>query len=219
MKRPNREFSIFTLSAMDVLAMATGTFVLIVVILMPYYRKTFYANAELEGIKVAAASSLAEVEALQRQADGARAAADEVERRAESLEATAAELERIIITQQDNTTQAKAKASDNEKRIAEMEELVDQRVIEELDLVFVIDTTRSMGPALRELALSRRSIVRILERLVPSLRIGFVSYRDRDTGLPPLRIFPLTPTDTSLSRILNFAADLKISPRPSRTPQ
>ena len=45
MKRPNRSISIFSMSALDVLAMATGVFVLLLVMLMPYYRKTFDANA------------------------------------------------------------------------------------------------------------------------------------------------------------------------------
>ena len=48
MKRPSRELSIFSLSALDVLAMATGTFVLLMVILMPYYRMSFDANAAIE---------------------------------------------------------------------------------------------------------------------------------------------------------------------------
>ncbi len=39
MRRRSRETSIFNMSALDLLAMATGTFVLIVVILLPYYRK------------------------------------------------------------------------------------------------------------------------------------------------------------------------------------
>ena len=52
MKRRSRELSIFNLSALDVLATATGVFVLLVVMLMPYYRKSFDANAEIEDATV-----------------------------------------------------------------------------------------------------------------------------------------------------------------------
>ena len=92
-----------------------------------------------------------------------------------------------------------------------------QQVIEAIDLVFVIDTTASMGPVIRELAVSMRSIVRVLQRLVPSVRIGVSAYKDRDTGLPPVITFPLTPTDPFLPRIVGFVESLEASPIGSRT--
>jgi hypothetical protein len=46
MRRRNRSISILSMSALDVLAMASGVFVLLLVILMPYYRKTMDAHAE-----------------------------------------------------------------------------------------------------------------------------------------------------------------------------
>jgi hypothetical protein len=92
-----------------------------------------------------------------------------------------------------------------------------QQVIEAIDLMFVIDTTASMTPVIRELAVSMRSIVRILQRLVPSVRIGVSAYKDRDTGLPPVVTFPLTPTDPHLPRIIGFIESLEGSPIGSRT--
>ena len=62
MRRPSRTVSIFTLSALDVLAMATGVFVLLVVMLMPYYRKTFDAGAEMEGLRLGISEMQAEIE-------------------------------------------------------------------------------------------------------------------------------------------------------------
>jgi hypothetical protein len=64
-----------------------------------------------------------------------------------------------------------------------------------MDLVFVVDTTASMTPAIGQMRSSMQGIVRILERLVPSLRVGIVAYSDRDTGREPLSILPLTSTD------------------------
>ena len=90
-------------------------------------------------------------------------------------------------------------------------------VIKELDVVFVMDTTRSMLPAMRDLALSLRGIANVLERLVPSVRIGFVAYTDADTGFQPVYSLPLTDTKTGLNRVLGFVGGLRPPPRGSRT--
>ncbi len=90
-------------------------------------------------------------------------------------------------------------------------------MVEAIDLIFVIDTTASMGPVIRELAASTRSIVRILERLVPSVRIGISAYKDHDIPLPPVITLPLTSTDPYLPRILGFLDNLEESPIGSRT--
>jgi Mg-chelatase subunit ChlD len=217
MKRPSRTLSIFTLSALDVLAMATGTFVLIVVLLMPYYRKSFDAQAEIEEVRVESATVSAEAEALQQVADRDRAAAAQAQAEAEKLQSAAAELQAAAAAQQDQTRAAEAETAARQRRIEDLRKLAEQRVVEELDLVFVVDTTRSMKPVLDELAISMKSIVRILERLVPSVRIGFVAYRDRDAGVKPLIVLPLTETDTGLERLLRFVSRIKISPRGSAT--
>jgi hypothetical protein len=74
-----------------------------------------------------------------------------------------------------------------------------------------------MGPVIRELAVSMRSIVRVLQRLVPSVRVGVSAYKDRDTGLAPVITLPLTPTDPHLARIVSFVEALDASPVGSRT--
>ena len=73
MKRPNRNISILSMSALDVLAMATGVFVLLLVMLMPYYRKTMDAYAEIDAARVATAAAHAEVQSLQTTAARYRA--------------------------------------------------------------------------------------------------------------------------------------------------
>jgi HEAT repeat protein/Mg-chelatase subunit ChlD len=47
-----------------------------------------------------------------------------------------------------------------------------------LDLVFVLDVTGSMGAELEEAQRRTEDIVRILRRVIPSLRVGFVAFRD-----------------------------------------
>ena len=219
MKRPSRTLSIFTLSALDVLAVATGTFVLIVVLLMPYYRKSFDATAEIEEVRAAAAAMTAEAEVLERAAALDFSAAREARAEAAQLQRATSEFQGTASDQIDRARTAEEETARHLQRIEEMHKLAEQRVIEELDLIFLVDTTRSMTPVLQELAHSMRSIVRILERLVPSVRIGFVAYRDRDAGVQPLIILPLTATDHGLERVLRFVSRLRISPRPSPSRQ
>lgn len=211
MKRPNRTVSIFTLSALDVLAMSTGVFVLLLVMLMPYYRKTFDANAELAEMRVSVSETLARIQSLEENATLYRGEAEGAEKEASRLNAAASTLE----------DQARA----NRSRIEALDEAPQKQegrepknlVIEAIDLIFVVDTTSSMEPALRELAASMRSIVKILERLVPSVRIGVAAYKDRDTGLAPVTVLPMTPTNRDLRRVLNFVDNLDAARVGSKT--
>jgi hypothetical protein len=171
---------------------------------MPYYRKTFDANAEIEAARVAAAASLAEVQSLEATAARYRAEAGAAAAEAAELRARAAALEQAA--------RPVAPAP-----VARTGPDAGQQVIEAIDLVFVIDTTASMTPVIRELAVSMRGIVRILQRLVPSVRVGVSAYKDRDTGLSPVITFPLTPTDPYLPRIVGFVESLEASPIGSRT--
>jgi hypothetical protein len=205
MKRRNRTISILSMSALDVLAMATGVFVLLLVMLMPYYRKTMDAHAEIDAARVATAAAHAEVQSLQTTAARSHAEAAAAAQEAAELDARAAALEQA----------ARQKLAP--KPVTRQGPDAKQQVVEALDVMFVIDTTASMGPVIRDLAVSIRGIVRILERLVPSVRIGVVAYKDRDIPLPPVITFPLTPTDPYLPRIVGFLDNLEESPIGSRT--
>jgi hypothetical protein len=205
MKLPNRMVSIFSLSALDVLAMATGVFVLLLIMLMPYYRKTFDANAEIDAVRVAAAATTAEVRSLEQAAARDRAEAGAAAAAAAALDERAATLEEA------------ARSRIRPRPVVREGADPKEQVVETIDLIFVIDTTASMTPVIRELAVSMRSIVRILQRLVPSVRIGVSAYKDRDTGLPPVITFPLTPTDPFLPRIVGFVESMDASPVGSRT--
>ncbi len=211
MKRRNRTVSIFTLSALDVLAMSTGVFVLLLVMLMPYYRKAFDANAQVLAVRAATAETIAKVETLQRDATLYRGEAEAAEAEAARLmEAAAAMEQQAAVSRRpvpDPAPEPKQLPAGDPKN----------QVIGAIDMIFVIDTTSSMRPAIRELAYSLRGIVRILERLVPSVRIGVVAYKDRDTGLAPVTVMPMTPTDGHMRRITSFMENMSASPVGSRT--
>ena len=85
----------------------------------------------------------------------------------------------------------------------------DTQIVKALDLVFVIDASGSMGPVLKEMGLSLSGIARVLEKLVPSLRVGFVAYRDHDVGGWAVKEMPLTPTATHLRAVVNYARGLR----------
>jgi hypothetical protein len=211
MKRTSRTVSIFSLSALDVLAVSTGVFVLLLVMLMPYYRKDFQAHAEIEAIRVATSKTVAKLETLQK-------TATIYNNEAKGLELEAAQLV-------DEAAALESQLANNRRRVPEPAPKPERlkaggpkhQVIEAMDLIFVIDTTSSMRPALRELAYSLRSIVRILERLVPSVRIGIAAYKDRDTGLPPVTIMPLTDVDRHMHRITSFVENLSAAQVGSKT--
>jgi hypothetical protein len=209
MRRRSRELQIFTLSALDVLAMATGVFVLLLVMLMPYHRKVADAHASIDAVRIAEAETVSRVRTLEEQGTLHRAEAEAAEAEAAAVLAQAASLRAAAA---ERRRQARRSAA-----LQEQEGDVTTPVIEAIDLIFVIDTTASMEPVLREVAHSLRGIVRILERLVPSVRIGVVAYNDRDTGQVPVVTLSPAPTDHGLARIIAFIEGLSASTVGSRT--
>ena len=79
MKRPNRDIALFTLSALDALACATGVFVLLLVVLMPYYRNNFDSRAALEGLRAGIETTTAELDDVKERLTDEEAAALAVE--------------------------------------------------------------------------------------------------------------------------------------------
>ena len=107
MRRPSREINIFSISALDLFASAMGSFILIAVMLFPYYQKS--------------------------------------------------------------------------------------AIVRELDLVFVMDTTGSMGKEIKSMQQNLILTARVLRKASPRLRVGFVVYRDRGAKEAYLvRSLPLT---------------------------
>ena len=220
MKRRNRDLVLFNLSALDVLATATGVFVLLAVLLMPYFRKTLEAHAELADVRASVEQLEAEVEGARRASASEAAAAAEISAQAEATEAAAARRRAATDELDREAERARARADQDEQQVASLEQDYDKQIIEALDLVFVIDTTASMRPVIRDLSLSLSGIVRVLQRLVPSLRVAVVAYRDYDTGGGwSVRSLPPTSTGSSMAQVQAFVDWLKRAIRSSRTPR
>jgi multidrug efflux pump subunit AcrA (membrane-fusion protein) len=220
MKRRNRDLVLFNLSALDVLATATGVFVLLAVLMMPYFRKTLEAHAELADVRASVEQLEAEVEGVRRATAEEAAAAAEISVEAQATEAAAAQRRATTKQLKQEAERARSRADQDEQLVAALEQDYDKRIVEALDLVFVIDTTASMRPVIRDLSLSMSGIVRVLQRLVPSLRVAVVAYRDHDTGAGwTVRSLPPTPTSSSMAEVQAFVDWLKRAIRSSRTPR
>jgi hypothetical protein len=92
MKRPSRELNIFSLSALDLFASAMGAFILVAVILFPYYQNNSKIVQELQDAKTKAETAEQQAKGAQeaeRRAQAAEQRAQEAERRAQEAEARA----------------------------------------------------------------------------------------------------------------------------------
>jgi hypothetical protein len=203
MKRVDRSIVLLTLSALDTLATAIGVFVLLVAFLMPYYQNSFDLEATVTELRVAHEQSAAQLEDVKEQVaeESAKAAAAMLE--AQEVSAKAAAIEAAIPRQ----PKPSPKLADDTKG----------RVVDALDLIFVIDSTASMTPVIGDLASSLASVVRVLERMVPSIRIGVSAYNDRDTGQVPVVVLPPTSANEHLDRVVDFLERLQASTVGSRT--
>ncbi len=208
------------MSALDVLAMSTGVFVLLLVMMIPYYRKTLDAEARLQQLRATIIATEAETAAVAARAATAEDEAEALLGEVSHVTAAAKSLEqRAALDRSARPRIPKPAPPAPQPSAPKTPPALGTPVAGELDLVFVIDRTASMTPAIGELALDLSSIVRVLERLVPSVRIGVVAYSDRDTGQNPITVLPLTATTSSLPRILQFVQGLRASSISSPTPE
>ena len=201
-----------SVSALDLFASALGVFIVMFVILTPFYLKRPSVESGLLGAEERLAEAEdAAAEAAKGAAEARRAlasagellggAASEVERRTAELE----ELKRAEARAQ---AALAARPEPERETVSVAPQGGGSIAIENLDLVIVMDVTASMDGELEDLQVNLGSIARILNRLSPDLRMGFVAYRDVDSP-PVLRSFALSPMDRGASRrMLRFAQSL-----------
>ncbi|MHA1536778.1 MAG: hypothetical protein ACTSUD_04415 [Alphaproteobacteria bacterium] len=96
MKRPDRTLNIFSLSALDLFASAMGTFVLIAIILFPYYQKNSKILAQVRQSSEQLRKTRAESQRLSRENRRLGRANKSLNRRVAELERMVRELKRQI---------------------------------------------------------------------------------------------------------------------------
>jgi len=206
--RARPALEVLSISALDLFATSLGVFVLMAVILFPYYLKQPALEVGRTGAEAELADAQAALDAAHRsasQAAEARAAAEA--RRAHAAE-TLAEAKIAEKEAEDAMLEAANRAHDAGKRRAAAEEKLAALPITDLDLVFVMDATGSMRDEMADIQANLLGIVRTLHRLAPTLNVGFVAFKDR-TDAYITRAFPLTPMEgVNLARLQSFVEEL-----------
>jgi hypothetical protein len=187
-----------TISALDIFASALGVFVLISILLFPFYLRQ-------PSIEVAQAGAEAELAAAGEALEQRARAVAEAERRRASAEAA-------ITAARQRLEEAESAAAQAETAAAPPSPSPESRgarlAIKDLDLVFVLDTTGSMRQEIADLQANLIGIIRVLSRLAGSLRVGLVAFKDRgDEYLT--QAFPLRPmTGGDAAALVDFVGRL-----------
>ena len=195
-----------TISALDIFASALGVFMLVSILMFPNYLKQPSIEAEQAGARAELAGAADDVvQAREALADAtqertaAEATLEQARARLTDAEALAARAAKQPVPQEVGAPAEPDTRGEQKIRIA----------IADLDLVFVMDTTGSMGPELTDLQANLVGIIRVLSRLATSLRIGFVAYKDRgDEYLT--KVYPLERmNDAHAAELVNFVNGLR----------
>ena len=80
--------------------------------------------------------------------------------------------------------------------------------INDLDLVFVMDTTGSMRNELADVQANLLGVIRVLARLAPSLRVGFVAFKDHGAAYVT-QSFRLSPmSQDNVVKVIRFVGQM-----------
>ena len=176
MKQRNREINIFNMSALDLFASALGAFILITLILLP-----FFPNLDPTPVQE-------KLDKTQTGLDAAQAEAKEL--RAQLAESNARE----------QALQDKLKAATAQPK---KEQTPPKVAFPPLDLVIALDTTDSMHKQVKGLKNEIEQIASLLLKFAPSVGIGVVDFKDRCEGRRATKVFPLVEmNDVSIRRCL-----------------
>lgn len=203
MRRPSRSFNVFSMSALDLFASAMGAFIIISVLLFPYFKLNAPNLAQ-------AAQMERDTIEINKMADAERAKADAARRRTDTATLEKEDAEKRRVTSEAETADLAPQVHAGGVTLEDCQVALNKLEVEEFDLVFVFDTTGSMQKPLDSLRDNVLGIVRVLQKVVPDLRIGFVAYRDEGEAYLT-RTLPLTSVSSgSLDRVFAFINDLEV---------
>ena len=187
-------FEFLSMSTLDLFASILGTFVLITFVLLPYYLEQPFLEQDIAQAQAKTSTVTAELEIYREQLTAAQAARSDAEA--------------ALAAAQDRLASAKAMAAAQPAPVDENEPapspLPTPFAIRDLDLVFVMDTTGSMRNELADVQANLLGVIRVLARLAPTLRVGFVAFKDRGDPYVTLA-FPLSPmTPGNVAQVIDF---------------
>lgn len=176
MKRKTGEVTVFSMSALDLFAGALGAFILLAVILFPFFPNTGDSPIRVAELQL-------QLEAMNEELDSLKAQQDELNERLAAAESRAAAAEREL------------EAMRNSPKVQ----------FPPLDLVIALDTTGSMQNEVEGLKSEIAQLSELLMAMAPSVGIGVVDFKDR-CEVPTVRTFDLAVMDsTSLGQLQSFA--------------
>ncbi len=209
LSRSRQGLEVLSISSLDLFASALGAFILIAILMFPYYLRQPSIEEDLAGAKQelsAAGSSASSARQSALEAAEERALAEAELARAQAAlaqaEASAAAAAKTLAEAEQGAEAAQQELGALGKKVASL-------AIVDLDLVFVMDTTGSMKNELRDIQVNLSGIIRVLHRLAPTLRVGFVAFKDKPAK-QIIRTFPIVPMTTeNLERMLRFVRQLR----------
>jgi hypothetical protein len=177
--RPRQPLDALSISALDLFASALGAFMLLAVSFFPYYLRAPAQERDQEGARAelaAAAQALTQAETATADAEAKKSEAAQALAQAQARLSRAQAAVAALPEAEPAEVEAPAAAAVQRPAPSPGRGLL---AITDLDLVFVMDTTGSMRDELEDLQANLVAIIQVLQRLAPTLRIGFVAYRDR----------------------------------------
>lgn len=210
--KPRRNMQVLSISALDLFASALGVFVLIAILLFPYYLKQPAQQAEVDGARAELSSMGEALETVGLTAREAAEARAEAAARLQRAQAALANAEALAANAGQSRDAAQQRADAAAAKMASVQSQPDANfALPDLDLVFVMDVTGSMDDEIRDVQANLLGLIRVLTRLAPTLNVGFVAFKDRGDDYL-VRSFPLTAMrGGNLSRIQAFVERLEAS--------
>ena len=196
MRRRSREVNIFSMSALDLFASALGAFILIAVVLFPYFPNIGSSPEHVAALRAQLRDARQQLQASQ--AELAQARQEEEDLKQELAQAR---------QEEEELKQELAQAQQEEE---ELKQELAQAKFPHLDLIITLDTTGSMGGPIDGLKEELGEMIRVLSRLAPSLGIGVVAFNDRKQN-PVVSISPLkevSPGSASFKTLQSFINNL-----------
>ena len=208
--KPRRHMQVLSISALDLFASALGVFVLIAILLFPYYLKQPAQQAAVDGARAELISMGEALEAVGLTAREAAEARAEAAAQLQQAEGALANAESLAANAGQSRDAAQQLADAAAAKMASVQSQPDANfAMPDLDLVFVMDVTGSMDDEIRDVQSNLLGLVRVLTRLAPTLSVGFVAFKDRGDDYLT-RSFPLTAMrGGNLSRIQAFVERLE----------
>ena len=156
MKSRSREINIFSMSALDLFASALGAFILVCVVLFPYFPNTGDSPERIAAIR-------AQLEQVQSQL---QASQSQLAREREAHEATKQALSQC---------EGEKNACESELRSVKFPHL---------DIIIALDVTGSMSREIAGLRNEVDELAYVLLKLAPSVSMGVIAFGDREWDRP-----------------------------------